>query len=332
TVPSALLVVPNTVTPPEPPPASLDLTGPVVSGDLFYPIQPATSGSLFISATITRDAASSWTAFGLRPTAAESTTAGGVDFGRNTASTGFALFDYMDHKGGSSATARKPAPGSTYTLGAGTYRIIGEVDYTGKTLRAWMWDGTAGSLEFASPLITEPFSTGFTNNDSLHLRLGSGGATTWTDVKVRRVATVAERQAMFNSLVSPGSPVTIDSTDTEGGETGDTTLAFTVTRTGDLSQPLMVHYTTSGTATAGSDYTALSGSVEIPATMASAVITIQVLPDNEIEGDETLTLTLQDVATPSSATVFIKDRPLHAYLHANGLLSATADDDGDGIS
>lgn len=331
-VPSALLVVPNSVTPPEPPPATLDLPGPIVSGDLFYPIQPATSGSIFISATLTRDAASSWTAFGLRPTAAESTAAGGVDFGRNTAATGFALFDYMDHKGASSATARKPAPGSTYTLGAGTYRIIGEVDYTGKTLRAWMWDGTAGSLDFASPLVTEPFTTGFTNTNSLHLRLGSGGATTWTDVKVRRVATSGERQALFNSLLFPGSPATIAATDADGGETGDTTLEFTVTRTGDLSQPLTVHYTPGGDAALGSDYATLSGSVEIPATMATATISVQVLADNEVEGDETLTLTLQDVAAPSSATVLIKDRPLHAYLHANAVESAGADDDGDGIS
>lgn len=331
-VPSALLVVPNSVTPPEPPPVALDLSGPIVSGDLFYPIQPATSGSIFISATVTRDAASSWTAFGLRPDASDSTSAGGVDFGRNTASTGFALFDYMDHKGASSATARKAAAGSSYTLTAGTYRLIGEVDYTGKTLRAWMWDGTTGSLQFGFPLVTESFTTGFTNTNSLHLRLGSGGATTWTDVKMRRVATSGEREALFNSLVSPGSPVTITVTDADGGETGDTTLEFTVTRTGDLSQPLTVQYTTGGNATSGSDYTALSGSVVIPASLASAVIPVQVLADNEIEGDETLTLTLQDVAVPSSATVTIRDRPLHAYLHANGLQSASADDDGDGVS
>ncbi|RYD35932.1 MAG: hypothetical protein EOP85_18625, partial [Verrucomicrobiaceae bacterium] len=306
--------------------------GPIVAGDLFYPIQPATSGSIFISATVARDAASTWTAFGLRPDAAEGTAAGGVDFGRNTAATGFALFDYMDHKGASSGTARKPASGSGYPLTAGTYRIIGEVDYTGKTLRAWMWDGTTASLQFASPLVTESFTTGFTNTNSLHLRLGSGVATTWTDVKVRRVATSGEREALFNSLVSPASPATIAATDADGGETGDTTLEFTVTRTGDLSQPLTVQYTTAGDATLGSDFATLSGSVVIPASMASAVIPIQVLSDNEIEGDETLTLTLQEVAEPSSATVTIKDRPLHAYLHANALQSAGGDDDGDGIS
>src|SRR5262249_51638205 len=39
---------------------------------------------------------------------------------------------------------------------------------------------------------------------------------------------------------------------------------FTITRTGSTAAPLTVLYTSTGTATAGSDYTALTGSVTIP--------------------------------------------------------------------
>ena len=44
-----------------------------------------------------------------------------------------------------------------------------------------------------------------------------------------------------------------------------TTGQYTVTRTGATTAALTVGYTVSGTATAGSDYPALSGSVTIPA-------------------------------------------------------------------
>src|SRR5207249_10306047 len=42
------------------------------------------------------------------------------------------------------------------------------------------------------------------------------------------------------------------------------TATLVVSRTGDKSAGLVVHYQVSGTATAGSDYVALSGTVEIP--------------------------------------------------------------------
>ncbi len=55
---------------------------------------------------------------------------------------------------------------------------------------------------------------------------------------------------------------------------GATNTDLVVTRTGSLSQPLTVPYTTSGTATPGTDYTALPGSVTIPAGASSAVIPV----------------------------------------------------------
>src|SRR5207244_117622 len=80
---------------------------------------------------------------------------------------------------------------------------------------------------------------------------------------------------------------------------------FTVTRTGDTSSALTVNYTVSGTATAGSDYVTLSGSVTIPAGQSGAVIDVNVLNDAvTFEGDETVIVTLAaasgyTVATPT---------------------------------
>src|SRR5204862_2772236 len=63
---------------------------------------------------------------------------------------------------------------------------------------------------------------------------------------------------------------------------------FTVTRTGNTTGSLVVNYVVTGTATAGSDYTALSGTVTIPIGQASATITVPVLDDALVEGSETV--------------------------------------------
>jgi len=90
---------------------------------------------------------------------------------------------------------------------------------------------------------------------------------------------------------------------------------FEVTRTGDTSSDLTVFYTVGGTATAGTDYAALVGSVLIPAGSASAFIELSVRDDSVYEGDETVVLTLAsnaayEIDSPSSATVNIADDEL----------------------
>jgi hypothetical protein len=81
-----------------------------------------------------------------------------------------------------------------------------------------------------------------------------------------------------------------------GAEQGGTPGNFTISRTGVLDASLTVHYTMGGTSTPDSDYTALSGTVTIPAGSGvgtnSAVVTFTPINDALIEGDETVTLTI----------------------------------------
>ncbi|MCT7997577.1 S8 family serine peptidase, partial [Laspinema olomoucense] len=85
--------------------------------------------------------------------------------------------------------------------------------------------------------------------------------------------------------------VSLVATDGEASEDGD--LGYmTLTRTGITTNPLTVNYDIGGTATNGMDYTALSGSIEIPAGLSSITIPIQALDDSDEEGDETVLLTL----------------------------------------
>lgn len=58
------------------------------------------------------------------------------------------------------------------------------------------------------------------------------------------------------------------------------------------SEAITVQYTVSGTATANTDYTALSGTVVIPAGQNGAAIPVTVANDNSIEGTETVTAIL----------------------------------------
>jgi len=116
-----------------------------------------------------------------------------------------------------------------------------------------------------------------------------------------------------------GSPVvlpvvTVVATDATAGEpgSGQGSGTFTFARTGVTTDPLTVNFTVGGTATGGSDYTSSGTSVNFAAGSATATVTVNILDDTVVEGDETVVLTLASgsgytVGSPSSATVTIKD-------------------------
>jgi hypothetical protein len=112
-----------------------------------------------------------------------------------------------------------------------------------------------------------------------------------------------------NTVVAP--TVTVAATDSDAGEPSNPGV-FTITRTGSTTSALAVSYTVGGTATSGSDYTALGTSVTIPAGAASATVTVTPIDDTVSEGSETVTLTLASnsaytIGSPSTATVTITD-------------------------
>ncbi len=105
--------------------------------------------------------------------------------------------------------------------------------------------------------------------------------------------------------------VSIAATDPDASEVGPDPGAFTVTRAGPTTAPLIVYYTVGGTASPVRDYVALPGSVSIPAGADSSPITVTPAEDSLFEGAETVIVTLSpnaayDVGSPSSATVTIQ--------------------------
>jgi chitinase len=84
------------------------------------------------------------------------------------------------------------------------------------------------------------------------------------------------------------------------GNYGTTELIFTVTLSGASDQPVTVAYATaSGTATAGSDYQAASGTLIIPAGQTTGTITVLVNGDLDVEYDEYF---LVNLTSPSGAS------------------------------
>jgi PKD repeat protein len=106
--------------------------------------------------------------------------------------------------------------------------------------------------------------------------------------------------------------VTITASDATASEPGSNTGKFTVTRTGSTNALLTVNYTVSGTATAGTDYSALSGHATIAAGKFSKTIAVTPKDDTLRETTETVKVTLSpsttyNIGSSSNATVNILD-------------------------
>ncbi|MBX7185211.1 MAG: proprotein convertase P-domain-containing protein [Vicinamibacteria bacterium] len=120
-----------------------------------------------------------------------------------------------------------------------------------------------------------------------------------------------------------GSTISVtDASVAEGTAGPANSLSFTVVLSATSTSTITVDYATAnGTATAGSDYTATSGTLSFPPGVASKVVTVPVTPDATIESDETLFLNLSNA---TNATVF-DAQGLGTIQADDGLLVSIAD-------
>ena len=112
-----------------------------------------------------------------------------------------------------------------------------------------------------------------------------------------------------NDVVLP--TVTVQATDANAAEQGQATGTFTISRTGPTTAALQVVGTFSGTASNGSDYSAINGTVTIPIGQSSVTRTITPIDDTTDESDETVIYTIQsgeyNIGAQNTATVTIAD-------------------------
>ena len=104
-------------------------------------------------------------------------------------------------------------------------------------------------------------------------------------------------------------------TDESGANPGEVTL----TRTGDLFFPLTASYTVGGSAINGYDYPFLSGAAVFAPGVSVVKIPVAPNPDVQVEGTDTVTLTLNaspayTIASAPTAALTIADSPATLYL------------------
>lgn len=158
------------------------------------------------------------------------------------------------------------------------------------------------------------------------LNLGNGVTSTTIDVSILGDTLVegnetfnltlseANNATFFNeeSSLSANATVTDDDTallsiaNTQNGAEPTTNGQFTLTLSDVVQVDTTIEYNVTGTASAGTDYTALSGTITIPALSTSVSITVPVLDDTISENSETVTVTLTSAST-SAGTVIIND-------------------------
>lgn len=144
-----------------------------------------------------------------------------------------------------------------------------------------------------------------TVDKSLTVTLANSGETNASLISA--TMTISEHQANV-------TPIVDISTLSNASEVNPTTTGvgqFQVTRQGSTAADYTVNYAISGTAVAGTNYVALSGSVVIPAGQSSAVINLTPINDNLADGAKTVILTVTNTSETNSAltsaTVSIAD-------------------------
>lgn len=173
-------------------------------------------GSLFFGAVITRPSSSAtFSTIGIYANNNNTSVAGAVDVGRNTAAAGFAAFDYLDNKGaGSGAAGVRTAGVPVINMDVGTYRMIGEIEFTSPTagnIRAWITDGTT-AIDMNSPNLVTTFTSGFTNDPAtLYVKLNSttNQNIVFSSIHANWAETSADRAAAFNAMVPEPSAVVL---------------------------------------------------------------------------------------------------------------------------
>ena len=107
---------------------------------------------------------------------------------------------------------------------------------------------------------------------------------------------------VLNGAGSTLPTISVDDASVTEGNTGTTTLTFTVKLSQAASGPVTVQYATAdGTATAGTDYAAQSGKLTFAAGEISKVVSIQVSGDTAVEATETLKLALSSATEATIA-------------------------------
>ncbi|WP_160114217.1 Calx-beta domain-containing protein [Aquimarina sp. AU119] len=178
-------------------------------------------------------------------------------------------------------------------------------DYTAVTAQTLTFAGTAGETETftitpTADATSEPDETVIIGMSGLSPSTVASGDINITD---GATLTILNDDAAVLSIVST----------TQAAE-NTTNGLFTISTTNQFSTPVTVNLSVTGTATSGTDFTALGTTFIFPANTNSATINVPVIADNLVESNETVIVTLTGtnngivtIGSADNATVTITD-------------------------
>ncbi len=152
----------------------------------------------------------------------------------------------------------------------------------------------------ANRTVTATPATGQTGSTTITVSVADEAGLTTTETFVLTVGSPV--QTLVSVTVAPASV----------NEDGAGELVYTFTRTGSTAAALPVSYTVGGTATSGVDFTALPGTVTIPAGATSVTVSVNPTDDTTDESNVSIIVTVTDttaydVGSAASATGMIID-------------------------
>jgi len=197
-----------------------------------------------------------------------------------------ALASYSNY-GASTVDIAAPGSGITSTLPGGTY-------------------GTYSGTSMATPHVTGTvalYAAAFPNASAADIRQGILSAATPTSSLTGKTATGGRLNTAGALNAAPPVGISISGGSVAEGSAGTTPLTFTVTLAAAAASTVTVNYsTTNGTAAAGSDFTAASGTLTFTPGETSKTIVVDVIGDSTFEANETFSLALSGVSANARIT------------------------------
>lgn len=211
--------------------------------------------------------------------------------------------------GVSDGTAGEPSDTGTFkftTTGSGTGNITVHYTVTGTATSGVDFTALSGTLSMGKNTTASVTLTPL--NDALLEDLETVTITIDPDPSY---TSFLDNSATINLIDDDQPIVSVTATNDAFSETNGSLVKYWISRTGSTAAALTVNYTMSGTATNGTDYQTVSGTVTIPAAAAGVEVDLTLIDDTAKEGTETAILNITPDAAYGigigSATQYITD-------------------------